>query len=41
MDIRSLLKFAPAFIRPALEALLQRLEALEKAVAELQQQRKS
>lgn len=41
MDPRSLLNLAPAFIRPVLLNLLNRLEALEKAVDELKQSRGS
>lgn len=36
MDPRSLLSLAPSFLRGPLAALLDRLEALEKRVAELE-----
>ncbi|MDN3921519.1 hypothetical protein QWJ38_14595 [Pelomonas sp. PFR6] len=36
MDPRNLLHFAPAFVRPVLSALLDRLDAIEKRLAELE-----
>ena len=40
MDPRSLLSLAPAFIRPVLSNLLDRLDRLEAAVKALQEARK-
>lgn len=36
MDPRSLLHLAPAFLRPVLSALLDRLDAMEKRLADLE-----